>query len=92
LLSSIGKTQWVAKDEHDYVRIAKGLAGDLAVLAIDKLSDEAKAQLASIQFCDQELARLQAQSAALQTARMAYAKALQSVLPAMPASDTIKFN
>jgi hypothetical protein len=58
----------------------------------DKLSDEAKAQLASIQFCDQELARLQAQSAALQTARMAYAKALQSELPAMPASDTIKFN
>ena len=34
----------------------------------DKLSDEAKAQLASIQFCDQELARLQAQSALLQTA------------------------
>jgi hypothetical protein len=58
----------------------------------DKLSGEAKAQLASIQFCDQELARLQAQSAALQTARMAYAKALQSALPAVPASDTLKFN
>ena len=58
----------------------------------DKLSDEAKAQLASIQFCDQELQRLQAQAAAYQTARNAYAKALQSVLPAMPASDTLKFN
>ena len=58
----------------------------------DKLSDEAKAQLASIQFCDQELARLQAQAAAIQTARMAYAKALQSALPDMPAGDTLKFN
>ncbi len=58
----------------------------------DKLSDDAKAQLVSLQFCDQELARLQAQAAAIQTARMAYAKALQSALPAMPASDTIKLN
>ena len=58
----------------------------------DKLSDEAKAQLFSLQFCDQELQRLQAQAAAIQTARMAYAKALQSALPAMPTSDTLKFN
>ena len=58
----------------------------------DKLSDEAKAQLVSLQFCDQELQRLQAQAAAIQTARMAYAKALQSALPAMPLSDTLKFN
>ena len=56
----------------------------------DKLSEEAKAQLASIQFCDKELQRLQeAQAAAIQTARMAYAKALQS---ALPVGDTIKFN
>ena len=55
----------------------------------DKLSDEAKAQLTSIQFCDQELQRLQAQAAAIQTARMAYAKALQSSLPV---GDTLKFN
>jgi len=52
---------------------------------LDKLSDEAKAQLASIQFCDQELQRLQGpQAAAYQTARMAYAKALNEALtPAM---------
>jgi hypothetical protein len=56
------------------------------------LSDEAKAQLASLQFCDQELARLQAQASVYQTARMAYAKALQVALPAMPAGDTLKFN
>ena len=58
----------------------------------DKLSDEAKAQLVSLQFCDQELARLQAQSAAYQTARMAYAKALQAALPTATTGDTIKFN
>ena len=53
-------------------------------------SDEAKAQLVSLQFCDQELARFQAQVAAYQTARMAYAKALQAALPAVPESDTVK--
>ena len=58
----------------------------------DKLSDEAKAQLISLQFCDQELQRLQAQAAAIQTARMAYAKALNDALSAMPAGDTLKFN
>ena len=58
----------------------------------DKLSDDAKAQLVSLQFCDQELQRLQAQAAAIQTARIAYSKALQSALPAMPTGDTLKFN
>ena len=48
---------------------------------LDTLSADAKAQLLSIQFVDQELARLQAQSAALQTARIAYAKALSEALP-----------
>lgn len=54
------------------------------------LSDDAKAQLVSIQFCDQELVSLQAQAAAVQTARMAYAKVLQASLPAVPQSDTVK--
>ena len=57
---------------------------------LNDLSNDAKAQLASIQFVDGELARLQAQAAALQTARMAYAKALQAALPALPQSDTVK--
>ena len=64
--------------------------------ATDTLSNEAKAQLISMQFCDQELARLQAQAAAYQTARMAYAKALQAALPTpleqAQISDTLKFN
>jgi Family of unknown function (DUF6447) len=59
---------------------------------LDSLSIEAKAQLASIQFVDNELARLQAQAAALQTARMAYAKALTEALPAQITGDTIKFS
>lgn len=58
----------------------------------DKLSHEANAQLVSFQFCTQELARLQAQVAAYQTACMAYAKALQSELPIAPVGDTIQFN
>ena len=53
---------------------------------LDNLSDDAKAQLASIQFVDSELARLQAKAAALQTARLAYSKALQAALPANDAS------
>ena len=62
----------------------------------NKLSDEAKAQLVSLQFCDQELQRLQAQAAAFQTARQAYAKALQAALPSQleqaQGSETLKFN
>ena len=62
----------------------------------DTLSNEAKAQLISVQFCDQELARLQAQAAAYQTARQAYAKALQAALPIpleqAQMSDTLQFN
>ena len=48
----------------------------------DQLSDNAKAQLTSLQFVDAELQRLNAQAAVLQTARMAYAKALNDALPA----------
>jgi hypothetical protein len=58
--------------------------------AVDTLSDEAKNQLASIQFVDSELARLQAKAAAFQTARTAYSKALQAALPAIGGSDTLK--
>jgi len=62
----------------------------------EKLSNEAKAQLISMQFCDQELQRLQAQAAAYQTARQAYAKALQAALPTpleqAQASETLQFN
>ena len=59
---------------------------------LDTLSDEARAQLTSLQFVDAELARLQAQAAVLQTARMAYAKALNEALPMLPAGETIKLN
>lgn len=50
---------------------------------LDTLTDEAKAQLQSLQFVDAELARLQAQAAVLQTARAAYAKALNEALPSL---------
>lgn len=47
---------------------------------LDQLSDEAKAQLQSLQFVDAEIQRLKAQLAVLQTARMAYSKALKDSL------------
>ena len=51
---------------------------------LEQMSDEAKAQLASIQFVDAELQRLNAQGAVLQTARVAYAKALNELLDVKP--------
>ena len=59
---------------------------------LDTLSDECKAQLASIQFVEQELARLQAQAAVLQTAKAAYLQGLQKSLPVLGGSDTIKLS
>lgn len=58
---------------------------------LDTLSDEAKAQLASLQFVDAEIQRLNNLIAILQTARIAYSKALQQALPAF-VGDTMKFN
>jgi hypothetical protein len=46
----------------------------------DDMSDEAKAQLQSLQFVDNEIQREQLKTAALQTARNAYAQALQAAL------------
>jgi len=47
---------------------------------LDQLSGEAKAQLQSLQFVDAEIQKLKAQLAVLQTARMAYSKALKDSL------------
>ena len=48
---------------------------------LDDLSDAAKAQLVSLQVTDQEISRLQQQQNIAQTARIAYAQALNSELP-----------
>ncbi len=47
---------------------------------VDDLSDEAKAQVVSLNFVDAELNRLQLKVAAMQTARNAYGTALKSLL------------
>ena len=47
----------------------------------DSLSPEAMAQLQSIQFVDSEVAQLNGRIAAMNTARNAYATALQELLP-----------
>jgi len=56
----------------------------------ESLPSEAKTQLANLQFVDSELARLKAKAAVLQTARVAYSRALTELLPVMGASDTLK--
>ena len=47
---------------------------------VESLSDESKAQLVSLRYVDSELERLQAHAAALQTARIAYGRALKETL------------
>ena len=46
----------------------------------DDMSEEAKAQLGSLQFVDNEIKREEMKAAALQTARNAYAAALGAAL------------
>jgi len=48
---------------------------------LSDLSDEAKAQLQSLQFVEAELRRLQALQAVAGTARVAYQNALKEALP-----------
>ncbi len=60
---------------------------------IDTLPQAAKDQLQSLQFVDAELVRLQSQASVLQTARIAYGKALSEALANVQQSyggDTIK--
>ena len=60
---------------------------------VDKLSDDAKAQLASLQFCDQELKRLHAQAAVYKIALQAYGNALKiSLDPTAGLGEKISFN
>ena len=57
--------------------------------AADSLSNEAKAELASMQACDEKMAALQKDYAITQTARSAYAFALKGLLPeATPKAKT----
>lgn len=48
---------------------------------LDQFSEAARSQLTNIQVTDQEIARLQQRLAIAQTARQAYARALQGELP-----------
>ena len=54
---------------------------DDVAYAEDALSDEAKTELGSMQVCDQRIAALQTDLRIAQTARNAYAVALNSLLP-----------
>ena len=58
----------------------------------DAFSDHASANLQSLQFVDAELARTQAQIAVMQTARIAYIKALKEAISGVPSNDTKTLN
>lgn len=45
------------------------------------LSDECKAEIQSLQFCESEIARLNAKLAIVGTARIAYQRAVADLLP-----------
>ena len=46
----------------------------------DELSDEAKGQVTSLQFVNQEIQRLEAQLAVYKTAQSAYSSALKNIV------------
>lgn len=48
---------------------------------LDDLSDDCKMQLGALRYVDGEIQRLQAQLAAMQTARNTYAQAVKESLP-----------
>ncbi|MFN2362445.1 MAG: DUF6447 family protein [Marinobacter sp.] len=48
---------------------------------VNSLSDNAKSQIANLRVTDQEIQRLNQQLAIAQTARAAYARALEAELP-----------
>ncbi len=50
----------------------------------EDLSDNGKAQLASLQFLEQQMAKLKNEIAVYQTARAAYAQALKAELEKQP--------
>ena len=58
--------------------------------AADSLSTEAKAELSSMQSCDDKIAALQADYAIAQTARNAYSAALKTLLPKAKAAPKTK--
>lgn len=59
---------------------------------IESLSDEAKAQIASIQFVENEIKRLEMSIAALKTARNGYTAALTQLVsePTLKESDEVQ--
>ena len=59
---------------------------------LESLSNECKAQIESVQFCDQEIVRLEAKIAVYKTAKVAYSQALKAALPVVGGSDTIKLS
>ncbi len=61
------KTNTITIDDKDY--------------NLDDLSDECKTEIQSLQFCEGEIARLNAKLAVAATARIAYQRAVAKLMP-----------
>ena len=57
---------------------------------IDQLSDDAKKQIGSLQFVERRINELQAEIAAMQTARIAYGRALAEIISSSEADAASK--
>ena len=55
--------------------------------SLEKLSDNGKAQLASLQFLETQLTKLQGEIAVYQTAKSAYVNALKVELEKIPSEE-----
>lgn len=60
--------------------------------AVSDLNEKARNLIVNLRVAEQELARLQQQTALVQTARMAYANALKAELPVSPSAPEDKFS
>lgn len=67
----------MAPDLHDEVEVTV----DGVSYKFSDLCEQAQAQASSLQFCDTQIAELQAKLAVFQTARNAYQSALQQLVP-----------
>lgn len=79
--TSTSQRQPDAHSKGSEIRTVSTLTFEDRTFELDKLSEAARAQVSTIQFVDGEITRLQAQLAAMQTARATYVEALRKALP-----------
>jgi hypothetical protein len=80
-IAAIGKKRWLLFRGTKENWVMAHVTVDGRIYDLDKLSESARQQAMNIEIVDQEIRRLQVQLMIYQTARNAYATALQQALP-----------